>query len=1036
MGLERSQLMPYTTPLHGFAGGSVIPEGMIELAVSFGKTPTKVTSMVRFIVVDQPSAYNSVLGRPTLYAIKAATSVYHYTLKFPTEAGIEVVRGNQKEARECYEISFKKGNESFQITSLDPRTVRDDQRANPVEDLVEIPLGDDLNKAVKIRSQLIDPLREQLVDFLKEYSDVFAWTHQDMPGIDPRIIFHRLSTKPLTKPVRQKRRSLNAERAAAVKEVDKLLKAKFIKEARYPEWLANVVMVKKANGKWRMCVDFTDLNKACPKDSFPLPRIDQLVDATAGHELLSFMDAYSGYNQIRMHEPDQEKIVFITDRGLYCYKVMPFGLKNARATYQRLVNAMFANQIGHTMEVYVDDMLTKSKNSNDHIRDLRETFDILRNFKMKLNPAKCAFGVASGKFLGFMKGKEMIWTKECEESFQKLKDYLSNPPLVKPSEGESLYMYLAVSNSATSSVLVRDDNGVQRPIYYTSRALADAETRYSNLDKLALALVVSARRLRPYFQAHEVIVLTNQPLKQTLAKPDVSGRLVKWAVELGEFDIQFKPRTSVKGQAVVDFIADFTEVETPHSEVLEEQSKQWTLYVDGASNSKGSGGGLIVITPDKTEIGCALRFGFDATNNEAEYEALLAGLRLVQALGVKNLLIFSDSQLVVNQVNCNYEARDLNMIAYLERVNELLKDFERFEIRQIPREQNQRADALAQLASTPEGNLLRSVPIATIPEPSILRPEVKEVATIDRRATWMEPIEKYLINGELPVDKNEARKFRLRAARYLFVDGELYKRGFSLPLLKCLAPADANYVLREIHEGICGNHSGGRMLAYKAIRQGYFWPTMYKDALELTKKCDKCKGKGQVKFAIVAIDYFTKFGVPHTIITDNGKQFDNASFKAFCKALGITNHYSSPAHPQANGQVEAANRVIKQTLKTKLQKAKGDWPEELPFVLWSYRTTLRIPTGETPFSLAFGTDLVARYYNARVKNRRFRVGDLVLKKVLPNMQDPGVGTLGPNWEGPYIVKDVVRPGTYSLSTLDGNILRHAWNAEHLRAYYQ
>ncbi|KAH9687911.1 Ribonuclease H [Citrus sinensis] len=587
-------------------------------------------------------------------------------------------------------------------------------------------------------------------------------------------------------------------------------------------------------------------------------------------------------------------------------------------------------------KVYVDDMLTKSKNSNDHIRNLRETFDILRNFKMKLNPAKCAFGVASGKFLGFMKGKEMIWTKECEETFQKLKDYLNNPPLlVKPSEGESLYMYLAVSNSATSSVLVRDDNGIQRPIYYTSRALADAETRYSNLEKLALALVVSARRLRPYFQAHEVIVLKNQPLKQTLAKPDVSGRLVKWAVELGEFDIQFKPRTSVRGQAVADFIADFTEVETPHSEVLEEQSEQWTLYVDGASNSKGSGGGLIVITPDKTEIGCALRFEFDATNNEAEYEALLARVRLVQALGVKNLLIFSDSQLVVNQVNCNYEARDLNMIAYLE-----------------------------------------SVPIATIPEPSILRPEVKE------RSLWQQLLKK----------------------------------------------KTTDFIKRNI---IC------------------------------------------------------RFGVPHTIITDNGKQFDNASFKAFCKALGITNHYSSPAHPQANGQVEAANRVIKQTLKTKLEKAKGDWSEELPFVLWSYRTTPRIPTGETPFSLAFGTEAVvpaeigmptyrvqhfnpkrndnlqlqnldfleekrdqamtrvvvyqgrvARYYNARVKNRRFRVRDLVLKKVFPNMQDPGVGTLGPNWEGPYIVKDIVRPETYSLSTLDINILRHAWNAEHLRAYYQ
>ena len=142
----------------------------------------------------------------------------------------------------------------------------------------------------------------------------------------------------------------------------------------YPKWLANVVLVKKANGKWRMCVDFIDLNRACPKDSFPLPRIDQLVNSTAGHKLLTFMDAFSGYNQIRMAEEDQEKTSFITSQGLYCYKVMPFGLKNVEATYQRLVNKMFSKQIGRNMEVYVDDMLDKSREELAHLDDLRETF--------------------------------------------------------------------------------------------------------------------------------------------------------------------------------------------------------------------------------------------------------------------------------------------------------------------------------------------------------------------------------------------------------------------------------------------------------------------------------------------------------------------------------------------------------------------------------------------------------------------------------------------------------------------------------------
>ena len=189
-----------------------------------------------------------------------------------------------------------------------------------------------------------------------------------------------------------------------------MLTAGFIREVYYPEWLANVALVKKANGKLRMCVDFTDLNKACPKDSFPLPRIDQLVDFTTGHKLLTFMDTFLRYNKIKMAEEDQEKTAFITSQWLYCYNVMPFGLKNAVPTYQRLVNKMFSNQIGRNMEVYVDDMLFKSKEELTHLDDLRETFATLRQYQMKLNPSKCAFGVASGKFLGFMVSKKGIET--------------------------------------------------------------------------------------------------------------------------------------------------------------------------------------------------------------------------------------------------------------------------------------------------------------------------------------------------------------------------------------------------------------------------------------------------------------------------------------------------------------------------------------------------------------------------------------------------------------------------------------------------
>ena len=196
-----------------------------------------------------------------------------------------------------------------------------------------------------------------------------------MGRINPAVITHKLNVSPSFRPVKQKRRSFTLERQKAInEEVGKLLQANAIKEVEYPTWLANVVLIKKANSKWRLCIALTDINRAYPKDSFPLPRIDLIVDATAGHELLSFMNAFFGYNQINMDPSYQEKTSFVTGQGTYYYRVMPFGLKNAGATYQRLVNKMFQKQIGASMEVYIDDMLVKSVKAELHITHLAEAF--------------------------------------------------------------------------------------------------------------------------------------------------------------------------------------------------------------------------------------------------------------------------------------------------------------------------------------------------------------------------------------------------------------------------------------------------------------------------------------------------------------------------------------------------------------------------------------------------------------------------------------------------------------------------------------
>ena len=403
MGIGREKLEPVSTHLRGFSGEKVLPLGSIQLILTLGDHSCQATTAVKFLIVDAPSAYNMLLGRPSLNAIKAIPSAYHMMIKFPTTGGVGMVRGDQRVAKECYSASMKQ--KAVDNVCMDELDMCDEvnTRPEPSGELEPVQLGDNPEHLAYIGSRLAEDLRHLLIHFLKQNKDVFAWKQEDMGGIDLAIITHRLNVSPSFKPIKQKRRSFTPERQKAInEEVGKLLQAGAIREVGYPEWLANVVLVKKENGKWRLCIDFTDINRACPKDSFPLPQIDLIVDATAGHELLSFMDAFSGYNQISMDPDDQEKTSFVTGQGTYCYRVMPFGLKNAGATYQRLVNKMFQKQIGASMEVYIDDMLLKSTMVELHITHMSEAFQILREYNMKLNPAKCAFGVSAGKFLGFI----------------------------------------------------------------------------------------------------------------------------------------------------------------------------------------------------------------------------------------------------------------------------------------------------------------------------------------------------------------------------------------------------------------------------------------------------------------------------------------------------------------------------------------------------------------------------------------------------------------------------------------------------------
>ncbi|XP_025628241.1 uncharacterized protein [Arachis hypogaea] len=744
-----------------------------------------------------------------------------------------------------------------------------------------------------------------------------------------------------------------------------------------------------------MCVDYTDLNKAFPKDAFPLPNIDGLVDVASGHRYLSFMDAYSGYNQIPMQRPDEEKTAFITPDGTYCYTVMPFGLKNAGATYQRLVNKIFQNLSGTKLEVYIDDMLAKTDSGEQLISDLKVIMNTLRKHKMPLNPTKCAFGMEAGKFLGFMitqrgveanpekcravlemtspknindiqkltgrltalsrflgasaqkaipffrvmkKGTLFKWEAECEKAFQHFKKVLAEPPvLAKPQTGETLYLYLSITEEALAAALIREnEKKEQKPIYFISKVLQDTETRYSHLEKLAFALLTASRRLRQYFQAHPVTVRTDQAVKQVLQKPDLAGRMLAWSIELSQFDIKFEPRYAIKAQAMTDFIAEMTlGNSTPES---------WKLHVDGTSNVTSGGAGVILESQNGVVIEQSVRYEFPVSNNQAEYEALLAGLALAKEVGAKVLEINTDSQVVSSQINGDYQTRDPLLQQYVAKVNKLKEEFNHVTIRHVPKKRNARADLLSKLASTKPGHGNKSLIQEVVKSPSIST-MANAYLTLSHQGSSTYPILQYLLKGTLPEDPKEEKQTKREAANYTVVAGQLYKREFSQPLLKCVETGDTEYILRKIHKGCCDHHVGAT---------------------------------GKTPFRLT---YGTEAVIP----------------------------------------VKIGDPSPRRTIGGNDKEAERDLIDEVRSIAHLRELALK--------------QRISLRYNNGVIRREFATSDLVLRQNDIGPLTPGEGKLTSNWEGPYRIKAAIGKGAYKLERLNGDEVPRTWNAANLRCYY-
>ncbi|KAM5554611.1 hypothetical protein ABKV19_022821, partial [Rosa sericea] len=660
------------------------------------------------------------------------------------------------------------------------------------------------------------------------------------------------------------------------------------------------------------------------------------------------------------------------------------------------------------LEVYIDDVVVKSKKRGDHIVDLRKVFERMRQHKLKMNPAKCVFKVQAGDFLGFivhqrgievpedkaskiqpfspllkLQGQnEFVWEPKHQEAFDKIKAYLASPPvLVPPRAGFPLKLYILAAEASIGSLLAQDDEeGVEHAIFYLSRTLTDCETRYTPMEKLCLTLYFPACKLRHYMLSFTTCIIAQTDLiKYMLSRPILRGRIGKWVLALSEFSLQYVPQKAVKGQAIADFLAHHPMLDVPTVKELE----------------------IATATPTRPDLARIPEYAiwyqatvslqpwleFKCTNNQAEYEALIIGLEVLLELGVRDVQVRGDSLLVINQLQEKYRCVSCLLVPYLNGAIELLDQFDDADLEYIPRERNFATNELAQLATgitLKYGVRERILKVERRTLPSWLvrsdppdEPVVAVLKPID--VDWRIPLIDYLKQPDPTAD----RKIRFLALNYFLRGEELRRRGEDGVDFRCVYGREAKRLMQEAHTGVCGAHQAGPKMRWLIRRHGYYWPSISKDCITFAKGCQDCQAHGPVQHVpnipmqpIIkpwpargwALDLIGmihphsalqhKFGIPEVLVSDRGAAFMGGDVEKLVNDLGIQFIHSTPYYAQSNGQAEASNKIIITLLKKMLVANPRQWHDTLYETLWAYRTSKRNPTATTPYVLMFGHDAV------------------------------------------------------------------------------
>jgi ribonuclease HI len=492
--------------------------------------------------------------------------------------------------------------------------------------------------------------------------------------------------------------------------------------------------------------------------------------------------------------------------------------------------------------------------------------------------------------------KVFQWGPAQQRAFEELKQYLIDlTTLTPPSLGAPLLLYVAASHSVVSAALVQEkqDGQVkkQAPVYFISEVLSLSKKNYTELEKVIYVVLMASRKLRHYFQAYHIIVPSSQPLKDIMRNREAIGRIRKWAAELNEFSIDYVHRSSIQSQALADFIADWT---PGAQEEVTKDAEAWTVFCDGSWGTFGAGATAVLVAPSKVRTCYATRLDFSCTNNIAEYEALLLGLRKLKAMGIRRAILKTDSQVISGHVDKSSKARDPKLEKYLDTVRRLEASFEGFSVKNIPRGENEHADLLAKSAA--QGLPLHSeVFFETIKAHSV---ELMERALLAispvHSEDWRTEIISFLQGNCLSDGEVYNKRMEARTRPYVMIERELYKHGVCSPLLKCLSRTEGTELMKEIHAGLCGSHIGSRSLLGKVFRQGFFWPKAASDATDLVQKCENCQkcardqkqpssltqliqptwplqrwgldllgplppAQGNLKYVVVAVEYFSKW---------------------------------------------------------------------------------------------------------------------------------------------------------------------------------